>query len=158
MSTRIFSAPERSYNFLTVVSLKNVDIESALRRIADRRIEEAMKQGKFDNLKGMGEPLDLEPMPAEENARMTWWMLRILKRNDFTPDEVRLRKRIEQLKSLLKTVRNPRQLSARVAQINTLVKKLNTLGTNAINLPVTPVDPQIAHSEMQTRLEPSEHS
>jgi hypothetical protein len=56
------------------VSLKNVDIECALRRIADRRIEEAMREGKFDNLPGAGKPLNLEPMPAEENARMTWWL------------------------------------------------------------------------------------
>jgi hypothetical protein len=30
-----------------------------------------MKSGKFDNLAGAGKPLDLEPMPAEESARMT---------------------------------------------------------------------------------------
>ena len=143
-----------SYTF-PVVSLKNVDIESALRRIADRRIEEAMKQGKFDNLAGKGKPLDLEPMPADENARMTWWMLRILRKNDFTPDEIRLRKRVEQMKLALSAVRNAGQLSARVLQINALVKKLNTLGTNAINIPVTPVDPQAAHDELQTRLENS---
>jgi hypothetical protein len=42
------------------MSLKNIDIESALRRVADRRIEEAMREGKFDNLPGRGQPLDLE--------------------------------------------------------------------------------------------------
>ena len=40
------------------MSLKNVDITSALRRLADRRIEDAMKEGKFDNLSGAGKPLD----------------------------------------------------------------------------------------------------
>ena len=34
------------------MSFKNVDIESALRRLAERRIEEAMREGKFDNLAG----------------------------------------------------------------------------------------------------------
>ena len=62
-----------------------------LRRLADRRIEDAMKEGKFDNLPGKGKPLNLEPMPAEENARLTWWALRILKNNDYTPDEIRSR-------------------------------------------------------------------
>jgi hypothetical protein len=120
--------------------LKNVDIESAIRRVADRRIEEAMREGKFDNLPGAGKPLDLEPMPAEENARMTWWMLRILHKNDFTPDEVRLRKSIERLKHELDLLKDLKKLPALVARINDLVRKINTLGTNAINLAITPVD------------------
>ena len=74
------------------MSLKDIDLENAFRRLADRRIEEAMREGKFDNLPGKGLPLDLEPMPAEENARMTWWALRILKNNNFTPEEVTWRK------------------------------------------------------------------
>ena len=122
------------------MSFKHVDMESALRRIADKRIEEAMREGKFDNLVGAGKPLDLEPMPAEENARMTWWMLRILHKNDFTPVEVRLRKSIEGLKEQLDRFKDVRKLPALVARINELVHKINTLGTNAINLAVAPVD------------------
>jgi hypothetical protein len=128
--------------------LKNVDVESALRRIADRRIEEAMREGKFDNLPGAGKPLNLEPMPAEENARMTWWMLRILHKNDFTPDEVRLRKSIERMKEELDRLQDVRKLPALVARINDLVHKINTLGTNAINLAVTPVDPETEHARI----------
>jgi hypothetical protein len=122
------------------VSFKNIDIESALRRVADRRIDEAMREGKFDNLPGAGQPLNLEPMPAEENARMTWWMLRILHKNDFTPDEVRLRKSIERLREELDRLRDVRKLPMLVLRINELVRQLNTLGTNAINLSVSPVD------------------
>ncbi len=121
------------------MSFKHVDMESALRRIADRRIEEAMREGKFDNLAGAGKPLDLEPMPAEENARMTWWMLRILHKNNFIPDEVQLRKSIEGLKEQLARLTDVRKLPPLVARINELVHKINTLGTNAINLAVTPV-------------------
>jgi hypothetical protein len=74
------------------MSLKHVDIQSAMRRLTDKRIEEAMAAGKFDNLAGMGKPLELEPMPADENARLMWWSLRILRNNDIIPDEVRWRK------------------------------------------------------------------
>jgi len=119
--------------------LKHIDIESAMRRLADRRIEEAMREGKFDNLRGMGEPLELDPAPAEENARMTWWCLRILKNGDFTPDEVRYRKAIDHLKASLAAALDEERVRALVQQINTLVRKLNTLGTNAINLGVSPV-------------------
>jgi len=118
------------------MSLKDVDLESAFRRLADRRIEEAMREGKFDNLPGMGQPLELEPMPADENARMTWWCLRILKQNDFTPEEIRCRKSIDHLKAAMERAEDETHVRRIVAQINELVRKINTLATNAINLGV----------------------
>jgi len=121
------------------MSLKHVDFESAFRRLAERRIEEAMEAGKFDNLPGNGEPIELEPMPAEENARLTWWCLRILKNGDFTPHEVRYRKAIEHLQTSLETADNEDRVCRLVSQINELVQRLNTLGSNAINLGIAPV-------------------
>src|SRR5688572_32256581 len=115
---------------------KHIDMESALRRLAERRIEDAMKEGKFDNLPGAGKPIDLEPMPADENARMTWWAIRILRGNNVTPDEVVWRKRIDVMKSELAETCCERRLRALVQQINALVRRLNTLGTNAIQLAV----------------------
>ena len=114
------------------MSLKHVDLESALRRLADRRIEEAMREGKFDNLAGAGKPLDLEPMPADENARMLWWTLRIMKHNDFLPNEIVWRKAIDRLKARLTAVKTDAEVGPVVAQINHLVRKLNTMGNNAI--------------------------
>src|SRR6476659_5862391 len=114
------------------MSLKHVDLESALRRLADRRIEEAMREGKFDNLAGAGKPLDLEPMPADENARLTWWALRILRQNDFTPHEVRWRKMVDGLKAELAGATSADRIKKLVSQINELVRKINTLGTNAL--------------------------
>jgi hypothetical protein len=121
------------------MSLKGVDLEIALRRVAERRIEEAMREGKFDHLPGKGQPLELEPMPAEENARLTWWCLRILKNGNFTPEEVRYRKSIDHLKAALVGAKDEQALERLVHQINEQVYKLNTLGTNAINLGIAPV-------------------
>ena len=122
------------------MSLKNVDIESALRRLAERRIEDAMKEGKFDNLAGAGAPLELEPIPADENARMTWWALKILKQNDVTPHEVQWRKALDYLRGQLEKLTDESRLEALVGQINDLVRRINTLGTNAINIGVAGVD------------------
>jgi hypothetical protein len=133
------------------MSLKDVDLENAFRRLAERRIEEAMREGKFDNLPGMGKPLELEPMPAEENARMTWWALRILKNNDYTPDEIRYRKAIDHLKGALARADQEDGVRRIVAQINELVRKLNTMGTNAINLAIAPVDEQEAVERFRER-------
>jgi Domain of unknown function (DUF1992) len=121
------------------MSLTSIDIGSALRRLADRRIEEAMKEGKFDNLEGTGKPLELEPMPADENVRMNWWAIRILRQNDFTPDEIRWRKIVDGLKSDLAAAKTEARVTKLVHQINEFVHRINTLGTNAINLPMVGV-------------------
>jgi hypothetical protein len=135
------------------MSLKNIDMDAALRRLAERRIEDAMKEGKFDNLPGAGKPLELEPMPADENARMTWWALRILRQNEFTPHEIRWRKAIDHLKAELATVMDEARLESLVKQINTLAHQINTLGTNALNTGVAGVDLESARQDFGTRLE-----
>src|SRR3954470_10175951 len=114
------------------MKLSHMDVEAVLRRLADRRIEEAMREGKFDNLPGAGQPIDLEPMPAEESARMMWWAIRLLKQNDFVPEEVRWHKALDRLREALNNVTDGAQIPALVAQMNELVRKINTLGTNAL--------------------------
>jgi hypothetical protein len=118
------------------MSFRNIDIESAMRRLADKRIEEAMREGKFDNLAGAGKPIELEPMPANEDARMAWWALRVMRQQNFTPDEVRWRKQLDAFRQELLTATTERRVRALVAAHSALVHQLNTLGTNAINLPV----------------------
>ena len=121
------------------MTFKHVDMEAALRRLAERRIEDAINEGKFDNLSGAGKPLDLEPMPADENARLTWWTLRILKNNEFVPDEVRWRKMLDAFRADLEMARDERRVRSLVALINDFVRKINTLGTNALNSAVVGV-------------------
>lgn len=122
------------------MSLRNVDIEGGLRRLADRRIEEAMAAGKFDHLPGAGQPLELEEPPADENAKLLWWALRIFKQNDVVPDEVKWRKALDPLRAELAATTSETRLRTLVTLINELCHKINTLGTNAIKLPGSPVD------------------
>jgi hypothetical protein len=122
------------------MGLHNIDIDACLRRMADRRIEEAMEQGKFDNLAGMGQPLELEEPPTNENARMMWWALRIMKNNDFTPHEVVWRKQIDRLSEKLEQAADENELANLVEKINQLAHSINTLGTNAIAIPIAKLD------------------
>jgi hypothetical protein len=122
------------------MSFKHIDVQEVLRRMAERQIEDATQEGKFDNLPGAGKPIELEPMPAEEDARMTWWAIRILKGNNVTPDEVVWRKRIDVMKAELAETRQEPRVRALVQQINALVYKLNTLGTNALQSAVCGVE------------------
>lgn len=39
---------------------------NVLRKIAEKKIREAMERGEFDNLSGSGRPLDLEEFPEYE--------------------------------------------------------------------------------------------
>jgi hypothetical protein len=71
--------------------------------IAERRIQEAMERGEFDDLPGKGKPLDLEdddPMVPGE-LRMAY---RMLKNAGMLPPELELRKEILQLQDLLGAV------------------------------------------------------
>jgi hypothetical protein len=97
------------------MSFKYIDIEGALRRLADRRIEDAISEGKFNNLAGSGRPLELEPVPANEEARMLWWALRILRRNNVVPEEIQWRKMIDPLKAEVPHVREEQTGHARDA-------------------------------------------
>jgi hypothetical protein len=130
---------------------RHMDIGSALRRIADRRIEEAIEQGKFKNLAGAGQPLDLEPMPADENARLTWWCIRILRQNDFTPEEIRWRKLIDGLRGMLDEATSEGRVRELVGKINGLVRQINTLGTNALRGDVAPVDEETELARYRAR-------
>jgi hypothetical protein len=134
------------------MGLNNIDITAAMRRLAERRIEEAMREGKFDNLGGAGKPLELEDIPADENARMTWWAIRILRQNDMIPDEVRWRKALDYLRGSLATLTDESRLADVVHQINDLVHKINTLGTNAMKEPVVPVDLESERLRLRLRL------
>ena len=111
-----------------------------------------MKEGKFDNLPGAGAPLELEPIPADENARMTWWALKILRQNDVTPHEVQWRKALDYLREQLENLTDEARLEAVVAQINDLVRRINTLGTNAINIGVVGVDLEDQRRRLRLRV------
>jgi hypothetical protein len=135
------------------MGLKDVDFDAAFRRLAERRIDDAMKEGKFDvrRLPGYGKDIEIDQAPADENARMLWWALRIMKQNDFVPDEVQWRKAIDQLKGDIARTTDEKRLAVLVAKVNALVQKLNTLGTNAINLGVSPVDLETELARLRKR-------
>jgi len=122
---------------------QHVDMESALRRLAERRIEEAMREGKFENLEGAGKPLDLEDPPADEEARLLWWALRIMRQHDVIPDEVRLRKAIDGLRLALTRATTEGQVREAAGRLNEAVRRLNTMGTTRIDVAVSGVDVEV---------------
>jgi hypothetical protein len=75
-----------------------------LRRLAEEKIQEAIRKGEFDNLPGAGKPLppdDLEHVPEE--LRMSY---KLLKNAGFLPEEMQLRKEMLTLSDLLAACRD----------------------------------------------------
>ena len=66
----------------------------------EMKIRKAMAEGEFDNLKGKGKPLDLDKYSQiSEHTRIAYHVLR---NADFVPEEVRLKKEMEELKEQIK--------------------------------------------------------
>ena len=88
----------------------------SLEKILDEQIRNAIAEGKFDNLKGAGKPLNMDDYfatPEDIRAGYT-----LLKNNEFVPQEVELLREIGELKE---TIKNSPDGEAK----KTLHKKLN---------------------------------
>jgi hypothetical protein len=76
----------------------------------EAKIQKAMADGEFDNLKGKGKPLDLSKYEqVAEHMRIAY---HILRNADFVPEEVRLKKEMEELKEKIKQCRSESEKKA----------------------------------------------
>jgi len=101
-------------------------------KIAERRIREAMEKGEFDNLKGMGKPLDLSDESwIPEDLRMAY---RILKNAGCLPAELELRKEVMNLRELINTIDNDQDRIKKIRELNFKLLKLNELRKRPIHL------------------------
>lgn len=73
----------------------------SLEKLLDEQIKNAISEGKFDNLKGAGKPLNLDDyFAAPEDIRVGYTLL---KNNEFVPQEIELLKEVGNLREKLKT-------------------------------------------------------
>jgi len=120
-------------------------------RLAENRILEAMKAGEFDNLRGKGQPLDLNDdshIPPE--LRMAY---KILKNADCLPPELALRQEVVQLQDLVAAMPDEAEKLKQMRRLNFLIMKLDMM---------RPVSPQLMEHELYTpkvleRLESKDH-
>ena len=88
----------------------------SLDKVLEEQIQRAMSEGKFDNLKGAGKPLNLDDYYATpEDIRVGYTLL---KNNDFVPPEIELIKEIGVLREKINE-------SADENEKKCLIKKLN---------------------------------
>lgn len=101
--------------------------------IAERRIQEAMERGDFDDLPGKGMPLSLEeddPMVPGE-LRMAYRMLR---NAGMLPPEIELRKELLRLSDLLSAVTDEGERRERRRELDYKLMQLNLMRNRPVYL------------------------
>ncbi len=94
-------------------------------RIAEKRIEKAIRNGVFDDLPGAGKPLELEDdSHVPEDLRIAY---KILKNANFVPPEVSLRKEIAKAEDLLAGMEDTKAKYRQLKKMNFLIMKLNII-------------------------------
>jgi hypothetical protein len=94
-------------------------------KIAEERIQEAQREGLFDNLPGKGKPLNLdEDNAVPEDLRLSF---KILKNANCLPIEMELRKEIYNLRQLLDAAIDPETRRELRRELNLLTLRFNCM-------------------------------
>ncbi|MDA8168784.1 MAG: DUF1992 domain-containing protein [Nitrospiraceae bacterium] len=94
-------------------------------KIAERRLEEAMREGAFENLSGAGKPLTFEDEAfVPEDLRLAY---RVLKNAGFTPPEIELKKEILNLKELISTIDDDRERLRKLRELDFKIARLGMM-------------------------------
>jgi len=94
-------------------------------RIAEKRIEQAIRDGTFEDLPGAGKPLKLEDEShIPEDLRVAY---KVLKNANCVPPEVSLRKEIAKAEDLLGGMEDTKAKYRQIKKLNFLVMKLNVI-------------------------------
>jgi len=95
------------------------DFESAV----EKQIREAQERGDFDDLPGLGKPIDGLNRPHDE----LWWLKKLLQREELSvlPGTLQLRRDVEE--ALQKVWRAPDEATVRrlVRELNEMIVKTN---------------------------------
>lgn len=100
--------------------------------IAEDRIRKAIKEGKFDNLEGMGRPL-----PPDEAADMppdVRLAFRMLKTSGYIDDERALRKEINRVHDLLEHLEDESERYRQMQKLEVLTMRMERIGGRPVRL------------------------
>ncbi len=101
-------------------------------RIAERRIRDAMENGEFDNLEGMGKPIAFEDETMiPEDLRMVY---RILKNAGCIPPEIELRNEVLNMSALINTIDDDKERLKKIREFNFKLLRLNITRKRPFNL------------------------
>ncbi len=105
-------------------------------KIAEQRIREAIENGEFDNLEGMGKPIAFEDETwIPEDLRLVY---RVLRNSGCIPPELELRKEVLSLRELINTIDNDMDRLKKIRELNFKLLKLNELRKRPLELEQSP--------------------
>ena len=88
----------------------------SIERAIEKKIQEAIEAGEFNNLKGQGKPLDLSAyFNTPEDFRLAY---SLLNSNEFVPEEVEMLKEIGALKQQIALCTNDDERSSLTRKLN----------------------------------------
>jgi hypothetical protein len=108
------------------------NIFAAFHQRAEKKIQEAINEGQFDDLPGRGQPLQLEDdrhLPVD--IRLAH---KILKNADCLPPELELRKEILTIEELLAGEKDTKEKYRQMKRLNFLIMKLNMTRQSSLSL------------------------
>lgn len=101
-------------------------------KIAERRILEAIQNGEFDNLEGMGKPINFEDETfIPDDLRMAY---RILKNAGCVPPEIEHRNEIINLSALINTLDDDKERLKKLRELNFKILSFNIMRKRPFNL------------------------
>lgn len=93
--------------------------------IVEERIKRAQKEGRFENLKGLGRPLNFDEATVPEELRLAH---KVLKNAGFLPPEIEIKKEITHTQDLIQAVDEASPEKAKLGKrLNYLLAKLDSV-------------------------------
>ena len=104
--------------------------------IAERRIQEAMERGEFDNLTGKGKPIVQEDLSAvPEELRMAY---KVLKNAGCVPPEIELTNEVASLRRMILGMEESEEKTRKVRELNFKLMKLEMTRKRPLCLDLLP--------------------
>ncbi len=101
-------------------------------KIAERKIQEAMDNGEFDNLPNKGKPLNMDDdLFIPQDLRLTY---RILRNADCLPPELELRNEIISLRKMIDSLDDDKERIKKIRELNFKILRLNEMRKRPFNL------------------------
>ncbi len=104
----------------------------AFEKIAERKIQEAIRNGEFDNLLNRGKPINLDEdclVPPE--IRMAY---RVLKNSGCIPPELEIRNEIISLRSMINSLDDDKERMKKIRELNFKLLKINEMRKKPLDI------------------------